>query len=87
MEGKFCQSCGMPMGTTDEMYGTEKDGTKSQDYCTYCYTDGAFTADCAMEEMAEFCVKPLMENSPGLTEDAARGMMLQILPGLKRWKA
>ena len=26
MEEKYCQSCGMPMGNTEEMYGTEADG-------------------------------------------------------------
>ena len=36
MEEKFCQCCGMPMGETDELYGTNKDGSKSQDYCEYC---------------------------------------------------
>jgi len=87
MEGKFCQSCGMPMGDTNELYGTEKDGTKSPDYCTYCYANGAFTADCSMEEMIAFCVKPMVENSPGMTEEAAKGMMRQMFPALKRWKA
>ena len=27
----FCQSCAMPMGEDD--FGTEKDGSKCQDYC------------------------------------------------------
>ncbi|MDP4110063.1 MAG: zinc ribbon domain-containing protein, partial [Bacillota bacterium] len=31
MEEKYCQSCGMPMGCTDELYGTEKGGGKSRD--------------------------------------------------------
>ena len=31
MEERFCQSCGMPMGDTDELYGTEADGSKSTD--------------------------------------------------------
>ncbi len=87
MEGNFCQSCGMPMGDTDEMYGTEKDGLKSKDYCTYCYADGAFTVDCSMEEMINFCVKPMVENSPGMTEAEAKSMMQQMFPTLKRWQA
>ena len=40
MEQKFCQSCGMPM--TTEIYGTNADGTLNEDYCMYCYKDGAF---------------------------------------------
>lgn len=46
MEEKYCQSCAMPMGETDEMYGTNSDGTKNLDYCKYCYQNGKFTADC-----------------------------------------
>lgn len=86
MKAKFCQSCGMPMGDTDEMYGTEKDGSKSDDYCTYCYQNGAFTFDGSMEQMIEFCVKPMMDSDPTMTEAQARGMMIGFLPALKRWK-
>lgn len=38
MEQKFCQSCGMPL--TDDVLGTNADGTKNEDYCMYCYTGG-----------------------------------------------
>lgn len=86
MEVKYCQSCGMPMGNTDEFYGNEKDGTKSADYCTYCYQNGLFTADCTMEQMIDFCVQPMVENSPGMTEASAREVMKGLFPMLKRWK-
>lgn len=39
MEQKFCQSCGMPL--TEEILGTNADGIKNEDYCIYCYKDGA----------------------------------------------
>ena len=87
MEERYCQSCGMPMGETNEYYGTEADGTKSRDYCSYCYDKGAFTADCTMEEMIEFCVKTTVENVPGMTEEGARAMMREHFPLLKRWQA
>ena len=87
MEEKYCQSCGMPMGNTDELYGTEKDGGKSADYCMYCYTNGSFTSSGSMQEMIDFCVKPMVDNSPGMTEKQAREMMNQFFPTLKRWRA
>lgn len=87
MEDRYCQSCGMPMGPTDELYGTEADGTKSGDYCTYCYQNGAFTTDCTMEQMIDYCVKPMLDNIPGMTEAQARAMMNQSFPQLKRWNA
>ena len=54
-EMKFCQSCGMPL--TDDVLGTNADGSKNEEYCMYCYKDGAFTGDFTMEEMADFCAQ------------------------------
>lgn len=85
MEQRFCQSCSMPMGNTDEFYGTEKDGSKSGDYCKYCYENGAFTFDGTMEEMIEMCVEPTVQTNPGMTAEAARGMLQQYIPMMKRW--
>lgn len=86
MEEKYCQSCGMPMGKTDEMYGTEADGSKSGDYCSYCYQNGAFTAECTMDEMIEACVPPMTEANSGMSAEEARSMMRQCFPKLKRWQ-
>ena len=33
---RFCQSCGMPLPDDRSLDGTEADGTKNWDYCTYC---------------------------------------------------
>lgn len=86
MEEKYCQSCGMPMGDTDELYGTNEDGSRSEDYCNYCYHDGAFTMDCTMEEMIEGCVPMMAGANSGMSEGEARNMMKQFFPELKRWK-
>ena len=82
----FCQSCGMPMGATDEMYGTNADGKKSADYCKYCYENGAFTSDCTMAEMIEFCVPHVVSANAGMSDGEARKMMQDFFPTLKRWK-
>ena len=86
MEEKFCQCCGMPMGTTDELYGKEKDGSKSKDYCSYCYKDGEFTFKGNMEEMIELCISPMLEANENLDEQQARDDMKAWFPTLKRWK-
>lgn len=86
MEERYCQSCGMPMGNTEEMYGTEKDGSRSSDYCRYCYENGAFVFSGSMEEMIDFCVGPMAENTPGMSEAAAREIMEKFFPALKRWR-
>lgn len=85
MEMKFCQSCGMPL-EDPKLYGTEKDKSKNEEYCSYCYQDGAFTADCTMDEMIDFCVQPMVDANPGMTREKAQEMMRQWFPGLKRWK-
>lgn len=36
-----CQCCGMPL-TEDSTISREPDGSFNEDYCTWCYHDGAF---------------------------------------------
>lgn len=86
MEQKYCQCCAMPMDNAGEMYGTNSDETKNEDYCKYCYTDGQFTANISMEEMIEFCVPHMVSANPGMDEEEARKMMKDFFPTLKRWK-
>ncbi len=86
MEEKYCQCCGMPMGKTDEMYGAEADGSKSKDYCKYCYENGKFTFNGSMEEMIEVCVPGVVSANSDMTEDEARNMMREWFPTFKRWK-
>lgn len=40
MNNKFCQSCAMPLNDKQDMRGSEKDGSKSEKYCAYCYCNG-----------------------------------------------
>jgi hypothetical protein len=76
------------MGGTDELYGTEADGSKNGDYCKYCYDSGAFTQpDCTMDEMIEFCVPHMANEASGMSEEKARAMMNEFFPKLKRWKS
>ena len=88
MEQKFCQSCGMPL--TEEIMGTNADGSRNEDYCVYCYKDGAFTQDCTMEQMIDFCAQftDQMNKQTGwnLTPEQAKEQMRKYFPQLKRWK-
>ena len=86
-ELKICQSCGMPL--TDELLGTNADGSKNEDYCIYCYKDGAFTGDFTMEEMAEYFsmfVENYNKNTGlDLTSCEYKQELLKFFPTLKRW--
>jgi hypothetical protein len=83
IEDKFCQSCAMPMGITDEHYGSEADGSKSDDYCSYCYSGGEFKKDVTMKEMLELCVGFAVDGV--MTEKQARRKLERVLPALRRW--
>ena len=78
------------MPLTEENLGTNADGSKNEEYCMYCYKDGAFTNDCTMEEMIEFCaqfVDEVNKNMPQpMTKEQYRQMMQQYFPTLKRWQ-
>lgn len=88
MEQKFCQSCGMPL--TDENKGTNADGSCNEDYCVYCYKEGAFTQDFTMSQMIDFCAQftDQINSQTGWnrTPEQAKEQMRQAFPYLKRWK-
>ena len=95
---KFCQSCGMPL--TDDVLGTNADGSKNEEYCMYCYKDGKFLQNCTMDEMIEHCAQFFAEQggkaervgavneglpSP-ITKEEYIGQMKMYFPQLKRWR-
>ncbi|MDE3053385.1 MAG: zinc ribbon domain-containing protein [Gemmatimonadota bacterium] len=83
--GPFCQSCGMPLVEPKD-FGTGKNGIRVNDYCAYCYADGAFTKPgMTMEEMTDICVDALVKQ--GMPATNARTLMAATLPMLKRWRA
>lgn len=88
MEKNFCQSCGMPL--TDEILGTNADGSKNEEYCMYCFKEGAFTGNFTMEEMVEFCSQFVdqynQDSGQHLTRDEYKEVLRQYYPTLKRWK-
>lgn len=80
----ICQSCGMPM-KIDSDFGTNADGSKNEEYCTYCYQKGQFTnPTITMEQMITACVGMMVKF--GTPEVQAIEQMEKLLPTLKRWK-
>ncbi len=81
---KFCQSCGMPFSQDPEKCGTNKDGSRSKMYCSYCYKEGKFLGDATTaKEMQDFCIT--MMKKQGMPGPVA-WLMTRGIPRLERWK-
>ena len=86
MQEKMCESCGMPMGETNDMYGIELNGNKSADYCKFCYDNGAFTnPNITLDEQIK-AVAAIMVKDFGFGEEDAIQQCKAGIPTLKRWK-
>jgi len=82
---QICQRCAMPLEKA-ENFGTNADGGRNEDYCCFCYKDGAFFYPKAtMEDVIEGCISEIV---PEVFPDAdtARGWMNKHFPTLKCWK-
>lgn len=80
---KKCQSCGTPL----KQPGTNEDGSKSVDYCEYCYVGGKFTSALSLEEMIAHVteIKKQMGASESELTDI-RNKYYKLLSSLKRWE-
>lgn len=66
-----------------ENRGTEKDGSKSELYCKYCYHDGAFmNPEMSLEGMKSLVVTQM--NKMNLPENIIQ-LSVKTLHGLQRW--
>lgn len=83
-QAAVCQSCAMPL-VKKEDHGTEKDGSLSSVYCTYCYRNGEFVNPGAtLEEIAEHGAA-MISQMYEMPLDNARMFMTGQLRTLKRW--
>lgn len=83
--GKQCQSCGMPLKKDEEGGGTEKNGSKSTEYCSKCYQNGEFVnKKITANEMQELVVGKM--RGMGMPNFMINFFMKDI-PKLKRWSS
>ena len=80
---QFCQSCGMPM-KSDDVCGTDADGSANFDYCKYCYQNGEFIDNVSMEEYIEMCSQ--FGDQAGMSSGQMREHCKKLFPMLKRWR-
>ena len=81
-----CQSCGMPLSADFGNLGTNADGTKTDEYCSFCFQNGEFTApDQTLEEMINSSIENMtadLNMPPGKAAELANS----FIPTLRRWQ-
>ncbi|MBA3925505.1 zinc ribbon domain-containing protein [Listeria rustica] len=83
-----CQSCGMPMDKP-ELFGTEKDGTRSEKYCLKCYEMGQWkNPDATFDEFYEISLKGFQESDMSKVGKFFLNKMYtkKFLKKLERWR-
>jgi hypothetical protein len=86
MTNNECQRCGMMPLKKPEDFGTNSDGSRNEDYCCFCYENGAFFyPDATMEDVIEGCI-PHVVPDVFPDEATARAAMNEHFPTLKCWK-
>lgn len=79
----YCQSCSMPLDNP-ELQGTEKDGSKSNEYCKYCYEHGVFiNPNMSLKEMTSLVITQMEKRN---LDPKVIDMAVSSLPNLKRWR-
>ena len=80
----YCQSCARPMAEDPNHGGSEKDGSHSETYCSYCYADGGFISpDMTVKDMQALCMVKVQERG---VPKALAWLMTRTMPKLQRWR-
>ena len=76
----------MPLQTkkAGDCRGTERDGSKSEKWCSLCYENGNFIQpDCTLDEMIAIVDKALREQNSWFV---MRMLAKKQIPKLERWR-
>jgi hypothetical protein len=83
MKPSLCQSCGFPL--FEENKGTNRDKTKSDDYCINCYENDKFLEPSLSLHELEIKLLGMAEIQNEITLEEAQQIIIN-LPNLKRWQ-
>lgn len=78
----ICQCCGMPL--EDGITSREPDGSYNEDYCKWCYAEGAFAYQ-SKDALLDFLLAH-MPNPENIGEAERRAQYDADLSQLKHWK-
>lgn len=75
------------MPLSEGFYGSNADGSENDDYCKFCYQNGAFTEpDLTLEQMIKKSVDYMRRKDLKLEEEQAEVLANAMIPPLKRWR-
>ena len=83
MKALICQSCGFPVST--KYRGTNRDHSRSTEYCVDCFKDGEFTDQHLTLHELERRLLEMAKMHKEMSLEEAREI-IRILPDLKRWR-
>jgi hypothetical protein len=82
-----CQSCGMPISANFHNLGTNADSSSSDQYCSFCYKNGAFTQpDLKVDDMIRMSIENMTGDDLRMPLDKATELAHRVIPTLGRWK-
>ena len=83
MKTLTCQCCGLPF--SEKMRGTNRNGSKSYDYCIACFNDGKYRdPHLNMRDMEKKLLTMARHHDEISIEEAQQ--VISTLSDLKRWK-
>lgn len=87
MDNKIrCQSCGMPLSKDFGNPGTTADNSNTEDFCIFCFKNGAFTNPIqTMDEMIQSSIKNMTTDLQMPLEQAIN-LANSFIPNLRRWQ-
>lgn len=75
----------MPLG--DGFFGTEKNGSPTNEYCKFCYQEGIFVQpNLTVGAMIQMSIDNMVSELE-MPEEKARQLAQEIIPKLKRWES
>ena len=84
-DDNYCQCCGIMLGKSGKMYGTNADSSKNNEYCRYCYRNGEFLYKGTLQQMVESRIPRLRVLEPEISEEEARKILTDRLSKLDFW--
>ena len=87
MDNKLrCQSCGMPLSAEFGNHGTNRDKSRTDEYCSFCFQNGEFTDPAqTLDEMIASSIENMTADLNMPPEKAAE-LANSFIPNLRRWR-